>query len=60
MVGIPGGFNNKKLMDVLNAKAKGKLTLKKGDGNDADNLYTSSAWVYDTAVFPFHQGEVYH
>lgn len=59
-VGIPGGFNNKKLMDILNAKTKGKLTLKKGQGNDPDNLYTSSAWVYDTAEYPFHQGEVYH
>jgi len=41
-------------------QVENKVSFKKGEGSDPDNLGKSSVWVYDSEKFPFHIAEAYH
>ena len=59
VVGLPGGVHSS-LYPVFASEndARYGMVLKPGSGGDGDELNT--VWVYDTAVTPFFDGEVYH
>mmetsp|Transcript_52508 Transcript_52508/g.93714 ORF Transcript_52508/g.93714 Transcript_52508/m.93714 type:complete len:401 (-) Transcript_52508:220-1422(-) len=59
MIGLPGGVSSP-LFPAIERQANGLVELKAGMGDDGDTLGRKLVWVYDTADFPFHIGEVYH
>ena len=63
MVGLPGGVRSPLYpIFVEENSAAYRMALKPtahpATGGDADEFNT--VWVYDTAAFPFYDGEVYH
>ena len=42
------------------AAAKKGMKVLAGTGDEGDTLRARSIYVYDTAEFPFHAGELYH
>lgn len=60
LIGLPGGVNNELYPEIKNIADKRGLTLKIGEGNDADTLFKKTVWVMDTATYPFKQAEIYH
>ena len=57
MVGLPGGTSSP-LYSVFAAENTFNMQLNPGRGGDADAL--NVVYVYDSDVFPFFDGEVYH
>jgi len=58
-IGLPGGMSGAAFQQVKEVSG-GKLEFLLGQGNDGDTIGSKKVWVYDTAKFPFYQGEVYH
>eukprot|EP00930_Biecheleria_cincta_P030040 TRINITY_DN20848_c0_g2_i1.p1 TRINITY_DN20848_c0_g2~~TRINITY_DN20848_c0_g2_i1.p1 ORF type:complete len:317 (+),score=50.91 TRINITY_DN20848_c0_g2_i1:41-952(+) len=58
-IGLPGGMGGS-AFKLLEKASDPKLQFVQGEGGDADTLLTKKIWVYDTAKFPFYQGEIYH
>eukprot|EP00929_Paragymnodinium_shiwhaense_P115081 TRINITY_DN8369_c0_g1_i1.p1 TRINITY_DN8369_c0_g1~~TRINITY_DN8369_c0_g1_i1.p1 ORF type:complete len:309 (+),score=76.20 TRINITY_DN8369_c0_g1_i1:73-999(+) len=58
-IGLPGGMDGPLFQKVKEAN-NNRLTLLKGEGNDADTVGSKKVWVYDSEKFPFYQGEIYH
>ena len=56
-VGLPGGLNSKLYTTFAAANAYG-MALVEGVGGDGD--VANTVWIYDSARFPFYDGEVYH
>lgn len=59
-MGLPGGIDHPLYPAVEAVANKAGFKLQPGQGNDPDTLGKQIVYVYDTAVFPFHQAEVYH
>lgn len=60
LIGLPGGIDHPSYPLVQEAGKKAGFQLIAGKGNDPDTLGKQLIYVYDTAKFPFYQGEVYH
>eukprot|EP00286_Rhodomonas_abbreviata_P024271 CAMPEP_0181312608 /NCGR_PEP_ID=MMETSP1101-20121128/13791_1 /TAXON_ID=46948 /ORGANISM="Rhodomonas abbreviata, Strain Caron Lab Isolate" /LENGTH=267 /DNA_ID=CAMNT_0023419477 /DNA_START=72 /DNA_END=875 /DNA_ORIENTATION=- len=60
VLGIPGGVKGAMFPIAKDAASKKGMTLVEGKGDDPDTLRTKTVFVYDTALFPFYPGEVYH
>lgn len=60
MLGLPGGTKHTSYPLVEEAAAKAGFKLVAGKGSDPDTFGKQIVFVYDTAKFPFYQGEVYH
>lgn len=62
-LGLPGGMASP-LLATVSASQAGRVSqpfrMEAGRGDDADTLGTPLVWVYDTALFPFYQAELYH
>lgn len=61
LVGVPGGMENKEVLQELevNAKAVG-IKLVEGKGDDPDTLDKKVVYIMDSNKFPFKQAEIYH
>jgi len=59
-IGLPGGVTNGVMQVLTEAAAKKGMTVEAGKGDEGDSLRDRSIFVYDTAQFPFHSGELYH
>jgi len=59
-VGLPGGIKHPAVDVLVAAAAKKKMKVLAGRGDEDDTLRDRSIYVYDTAEFPFHAGELYH
>ena len=59
-VGLPGGIKHPAVDVLVTAAAKKKMKVLAGRGDEDDTLRDRSIYVYDTAEFPFHAGELYH
>lgn len=57
-IGLPGGMNGPAFKQIEKVSA-GRLKFLKGMGGDEDTVGTKEIYIYDTAEFPFHQGEIY-
>jgi peptide methionine sulfoxide reductase MsrA len=59
-LGLPGGVKGSlyPLVVAANKAAGNLIALKEGKGEEQDE--DGTAWVYDSAIFPFHRGEPYH
>lgn len=62
VIGLPGGTESPLMSEIQRAQESKTKTfdLTAGQGDDADTLGTKTIWVYDSATYPFHQGELYH
>ncbi|CAE7866296.1 CYP65 [Symbiodinium microadriaticum] len=65
-IGVPGGISSS-LLQTVNASQASRaqrdgwwFELRAGNGDDPDTLGKALVWVYDTALYPFYQAEVYH
>lgn len=58
-IGLPGGVDSPLFSVIQNANA-GRFKLLRGEGNDADTVFSKKIWIYDSTKYPFHQGEIYH
>ena len=57
VIGLPGGRSSP-LYAVFAAENTHNMSLQDGAQGDDDQFNT--VWVYDSAAFPFYDGEVYH
>ncbi|CAE7241517.1 PUB49 [Symbiodinium sp. CCMP2592] len=65
-IGVPGGISSS-LLQTVNASQASRaqrdgwwFEVRAGNGDDYDTLGKALVWVYDTALYPFYQAEVYH
>eukprot|EP00931_Biecheleriopsis_adriatica_P124222 TRINITY_DN99331_c0_g1_i1.p1 TRINITY_DN99331_c0_g1~~TRINITY_DN99331_c0_g1_i1.p1 ORF type:complete len:309 (-),score=51.85 TRINITY_DN99331_c0_g1_i1:121-1047(-) len=58
-IGLPGGMSGSPFKQIEKV-SDGRLQFVMGQGNDADTVGSKKIWVYDTAKYPFFQGEIYH
>lgn len=60
LIGLPGGVSHPEYPKVEAAASASGKKLVAGKGNEPDTFGKGIVYVYDTKIFPFHQGEVYH
>lgn len=60
LIGFPGGMNHPLYTSIEDIANKAGFKLVAGKGNDPDTIGTQIVYVYDTALFPFYQAEIYH
>uniref|UniRef100_A0A7S4NE84 Peptide-methionine (S)-S-oxide reductase n=2 Tax=Odontella aurita TaxID=265563 RepID=A0A7S4NE84_9STRA len=60
LIGLPGGTSHPEYSKVEEAASAKGMRLEPGKGNDPDTFGKKLVYVYDTAKYPFYQGEVYH
>jgi len=60
LIGLPGGTDHPMYPLVEEAATAKNFLLVKGKGNDEDTLKTNKIWMYDSNVFNFYPGELYH
>ena len=58
VVGLPGGVHSPLYQVFAAANTYGMILKTSATGGDPDDLNT--VWVYDSAAFPYYDGEVYH
>ena len=59
-LGLPGGLAHPAMALLRQHAAAKGLSLVAGVGDEGDALEEKLIYVYDTQVFPFHAGELYH
>ena len=60
VIGIPGGTRSPLYASIEEAAAASPMKLLPGVGDEPDTLGAKAVLVYDSDVFPFHRGELYH
>jgi len=59
-LGLPGGMKNDAVSVLREFATQKGMRVLAGKGDEGDTLEDKTIYVYDTAQFPFHAGELYH
>lgn len=58
VLGVPGGMDNKPILEAIKAADTKNITLRPGLGSDPDTFGANSVYIMDSDKFPFVQAEL--